>query len=116
MEANRNSKARGFKWLDSITRSVDVNWSKRRELVERRGPWHAAVHGAEKSWTQLRDPTAAAARTVSEPQGASEEPRRTGGFYSRAACGGGRKGPAWRVAVGPTARLAPEDKGENRSY
>ena len=52
VEANRHSKAPGLKCSDNITHSVDMNWSKRREIVERRGPWHAAVHGAERSWTQ----------------------------------------------------------------
>ena len=47
-----------------------------------------------------RDPTAAAARTGSEPRGASEEPRRPGGFRSRAACRGGRKAPAPHRASG----------------
>ena len=55
MEGNRNSKAHGFKWLDSITNSVDVNWSKHHETMEPRGPGRAAVHRAGKSWTQLRD-------------------------------------------------------------
>ena len=55
MEGNRNYKAHGFKWLDSITNSVDVNWSKHHETVEPRGLRHAAVHRAGTSWTQLRD-------------------------------------------------------------
>ena len=42
-----------MKWLDSITDSMDVNWSELGEMVKDRGTWHAAVHGGEKSWTQL---------------------------------------------------------------
>ena len=39
----------------SITYSVDVNLSKRWEIVEDRGAWHAAVHEVAKSWTQLNN-------------------------------------------------------------
>jgi len=37
------SKRRGWqreKWLDSITNSMDMNWSKLWEIVEDRGAWH----------------------------------------------------------------------------
>ena len=35
--------------------SMDMNLSKLWETVENRGAWHAAVHGVEKSRTQLSD-------------------------------------------------------------
>ena len=38
-------------WLDSVTNSVDMNWSKLWEIVEDRGAWHAVVHFVAKSWT-----------------------------------------------------------------
>ena len=37
--------------LDSITISVDMSLSKRREIVKDRGAWYAAVHGAAESGT-----------------------------------------------------------------
>ena len=38
-----------------ITDSMDVSLSELRELVLDREAWHAAIHGVEKSWTQLSD-------------------------------------------------------------
>ena len=37
--------------LGSITDLMDTDLSKLQEIVEDRGSWHAAVHGAAKSWT-----------------------------------------------------------------
>jgi len=34
---------------------MDMNLSKLQEMVKDREAWCAAVHGAAKSWTQLRD-------------------------------------------------------------
>ena len=42
---------RRMKWLDGITDSMDMNLSKRREVVKDREAWHAAAHGVEKSQT-----------------------------------------------------------------
>ena len=36
--------------LYSITNSLDINLSKLWEVVEDRGAWSAAVHGATKNW------------------------------------------------------------------
>ena len=45
-------KRRGWKrmrWLDSITKSIDMNLSKFLEIVKDREAGHAAVHGITKS-------------------------------------------------------------------
>ena len=42
-----------MKWLDSITKSMDISLSKLREIMKDRGAWHAAVHANIKSWTWL---------------------------------------------------------------
>ena len=55
-EGKRRLKQR-MRWLDGITDSTDMNWSKLWAIVKNREAWHAAVHGVPKSRTHLRDRT-----------------------------------------------------------
>ena len=41
--------------MDSITDSMDISFSKLREMVKDREAWCTAVHGVTKSQTQLSD-------------------------------------------------------------
>jgi len=47
VEGKRRRGWQRIKWLDSISKSMDMNLSKLQERVEDRGTWQAAVHGHE---------------------------------------------------------------------
>ena len=51
IEGKRRRGRQTMRWLDSITDSVDISFSKLQRMVKDREAWPAAVHGVTKSWT-----------------------------------------------------------------
>ena len=54
IEGKRRWGQQRMRWLESVTNSMDMNFSKLQEIVEDRGAWWAAVYGVAQSQTRLK--------------------------------------------------------------
>ena len=55
IEGKRRRGRQRMRWLDGITDSMNMNFSKVGEIVKDRKAWRVAVHGVAKSRAQLSD-------------------------------------------------------------
>ena len=51
IEGRRRRGQQRMRWLDRITDSMDMSFSKLQEMLKDRESWCVAIHGVTKSWT-----------------------------------------------------------------
>ena len=51
IEDKRRRGQQRMRWLDGITDSINVSFSKFRDIAKDRAAWHVAVHGVAKNRT-----------------------------------------------------------------
>ena len=55
IEGGRRRGQQRTRGLNGITNSMDMSYSKLREIVKNREAWHAAVHGVTKNQARVSD-------------------------------------------------------------
>ena len=55
VDSKRRRGQQRMRWLESITNSTDMNFSKLWETAKDREAWRSAVHGVAKGWAGLSD-------------------------------------------------------------